>query len=65
MQTAYEIENHDVFALMVKVADDPVELWEIYSNAKACQDRGEQIVKGFQSLGIKAEYNCCSYTVRG
>lgn len=61
---SYEIEGYDVFALMVKVGDEPVEVWEIYSNIKACQDRGEQIVKGFKSAGIDAEYCCRSYRVR-
>lgn len=61
---SYEIEGCDVFVLMVKINDGPVELWEIYSNIKACQDRGEQIVKGFESAGVTAEYCCRSYHVR-
>ena len=64
MRPAYEIEGYDVFALMVKVGDNPVELWSIYSNAKACQDRGEEIVKGFESAGVEARYCCRSYTVK-
>lgn len=59
------IEGYDVFALLVKVGDEEVpELWEIYSNIKACQDRGEEIVKGFKSAGIDAEYCCRSYIVK-
>lgn len=60
-----KIEGYDVFALLVKVGDEECsELWEIYSNAKACQDRGKEIVKGFKSAGIDAEYCCRSYTVK-
>lgn len=63
--TSYEIEGYDVFALLVKVGDEEVpELWEIYSNVKACQDRGEEIVKGFRSAGVNAEYCCRSYIVK-
>lgn len=60
-----KIEGHDVFALLVKVGDEErPELWEIYSNIKACQDRGKEIVKGFKFAGIDAEYCCRSYTVK-
>lgn len=59
------IEGYDVFALLVKVGDEEApELWEIYSNIKACQDRGAEIVKGFKSAGIDAEYCCRSYIVK-
>lgn len=62
---SYEIEGYDVFALLVKVGDEnQPELWEIYSNIAACQERGEQIVKGFRSAGIEAQYCCRSYTVK-
>ena len=61
---SYEIEGCDVFALMVKISDGPADLWEIYSNIKACQDRGEQIVQGFRSAGVDAEYYCRCYHVK-
>ena len=63
--TSYEIEGCDVFALLVKVGDEDIaQLWGIYSNAKACQDRGEEIVKCFKFGGIDAKYCCRSYTVK-
>lgn len=61
---SYEIEGCDVFALMVKIKDGPIELWSIYSNIKACQDRGKKIVKGFESAGVEAHYCCHCYTVK-
>ena len=61
---SYEIEGYDVFALMIKIGDGPMELWSIYSNAKAGQDRGEQIVKGFESVGVEAHYWCRRYTIQ-
>lgn len=64
MRPAYEIEGYTVFALMVKVEDSPAELWAIYSNIKACQDRGEEIIKGFKSCGLKASYCCCDYVIK-
>ena len=60
----YEIEGCDVFALMVKIKDGPIELWSIYSNIKACQDRGEEIVKGFENAGVEAHYCCRRYIVK-
>lgn len=65
MKDAREIEGYSVYALMVRVGDEEEpELWEIYSNAKACQNRGERIVKGFKASGIEAEYCCRGYTVK-
>lgn len=61
---SYEIEGCNVFALMIKINDQQPEVWEIYSNLVACRERGKEIVKGFKSAGINAEYCCHAYIVR-
>lgn len=65
MRDAYDLEGYSVFALMIQFENEKEELWGIYSNAKACCDKGKEVCKAFREQGKDAWYYCRSFDVKG